>query len=60
VTTSKANKTPEELTEQEIEETNGEPLPDREVMSVIRGGEPVPFPIVPDEPISLDDPPPGT
>jgi hypothetical protein len=56
---------PEELTEQELEETNGEPLPDREVMSVIRGLEPLPdgtFPIEPDPPkgvIPLDDPPPG-
>ena len=53
-------KTPEELTEDELEETNGEPLPDREVMSVIRGAEPLPYPVVPDEPITLDDPPPGT
>jgi hypothetical protein len=33
VTERKANKTPEELTEQELEGANGEPLPDREVMS---------------------------
>jgi len=46
----KTEKTPEELTEQEVEETDGEPLPDREVMSLIRGAEPLPLPIVPDEP----------
>ena len=50
MTKPKAEKTPEELSEQEVEETNGEPLPDREVMSVIRGAEPLPLPIVPDEP----------
>jgi hypothetical protein len=60
VTKHKAKKTPEELTEQEIEATDGEPLPDREVMSLIRGAEPLPLPVVPDGPISLDDPPPGT
>jgi hypothetical protein len=60
VTKRQTEKTPEALTEQEVEETNGEPLPDREVLSVIRGAEPLPFPIVPDEPISLDDPRPGS
>jgi len=60
VTKPRAKKTPEELTEQELEETNGEPLPDREVMSVIRGAEPLPYPVVPDELVTLDDPPPGT
>jgi len=60
VTKRRATKTPEELTEQEVERTNGEPLPDREVMSLIRGAEPLPLPIVPDEPISFDDPSPGT
>ena len=42
---------PEELTEQELEETDGEPLPDREAMSLIRGAMPLPdgvFPIEPD------------
>jgi hypothetical protein len=60
VTKRTTEKRPEELTEQEVEETNGEPLPDREVMSLIRGAEPLPLPVIPDEPISLDDPPPGT
>ena len=50
MTKRKAEKTSEELTEQEVEETDGEPLPGREVMSLIRGAEPLPFPIVPDEP----------
>jgi hypothetical protein len=53
---------PEELTEQELEETNGEPLPEREVMSLM---QPLPdpvFPIESDPPkgvVPLDDPPPG-
>jgi len=38
---------PEELTEQELEEANGEPLPDRP-LSVIRGFETLPQPIVPE------------
>jgi hypothetical protein len=57
---------PEELTEEELEQTNGEPLPDREALSVIHGGvEPLPseiYPIEPDPPkgvTPLDDPPPG-
>jgi hypothetical protein len=58
---------PEELTEEELQEASGEPLPDREAMSVIRGGGvyPLPdevYPIDPDPPkgvIPLDDPPPG-
>ena len=39
---------PEELTEQELEEANGEPLPDRRALSVIRGFETLPQPIVPE------------
>jgi len=50
VTERKIEQRPEELTEQEVEETDGEPLPDREVMSLIRGAEPLPLPIVPDDP----------
>jgi hypothetical protein len=51
---------PDELTEQELDETNGEPLPDRQAMSLIRGAEPLPLPIVPDETtIPLDDPHPS-
>ena len=33
---------PEEMTEEEIAEADGEPLPDRQAMSVIRGVEPLP------------------
>ena len=33
-------KKPEEMTEEEIAEANGESLPDREAMSVINLGEP--------------------
>ena len=46
----KTEKTPEELTEQEVEETDGEPLPDREALSVIRGVEPLPQPVIPEPP----------
>jgi hypothetical protein len=55
-----------ELTEEELERTEGEPLPERAVLSVIRGLEPLPdgtFPIEPDPPkgvIPLDDPASGT
>jgi hypothetical protein len=54
---------PQELTEQELEETNGEPLPDREAMSVIRGAIPLADPVFPIEPdpshveVSPEDPP---
>jgi len=42
----------EELTEEEVEETNGEPLPERTAMSVVRPGlEPLP-----DETFPLDPP----
>jgi hypothetical protein len=50
VTRRKAEQKPEELTEQELEEADGEPLPDREAMSVIRGVEPLPLPVVPEPP----------
>ena len=51
----------EDLTEEELAEANGEPLPDREQMSVIRGAEPLPFPLVPDGgEWSTDSVPPGT
>jgi hypothetical protein len=60
VTKPKLEKRPEQLTEEEIAEANGEPLPERQAMTLIRGVEPLPFPVVPDEPISLDDPPHGT
>jgi hypothetical protein len=41
-------RTAEELTEQELEQANGEPLPDRHALSVIRGFETLPQPIVPE------------
>jgi hypothetical protein len=61
VTKARDERTPEELSEQELEETNGEPLPERRAMTLIRGVEPLPFPIVPDDgaPIVIDDPDPS-
>ena len=60
---AKDERAPDELTEQELDETNGEPLPDRQAMSLIRGAEPLPLPIVPDEAaettIPIDDPHPS-
>jgi hypothetical protein len=54
---AKQDRTAEELTEQELEETNGEQLPDRHALSLIRGVEPLPLPIVPDEgTVAIDDP----
>jgi hypothetical protein len=38
----------EELSERELEEANGEPLPDRHALSVIRGFETLPQPVVPE------------
>jgi hypothetical protein len=54
---------PEELTEEELREANGEPLPDREAMTVIRGVEPLPPPVTiepPPEYVSFDDSPTNT
>jgi len=51
-----------ELTEDEVEKANGEPLPDREAMSIIRGGfEPVPVVPVEGDPttVPIDDPNPN-
>ncbi|MFL5980538.1 MAG: hypothetical protein ACJ74D_11445 [Gaiellaceae bacterium] len=48
---------PDELTEQELAAANGEPLPDREAMSVIRGHETLPILLVPDETtMPIEDP----
>jgi hypothetical protein len=47
---------PEEMTEEELAEANGEPLPDRQAMSVIR--EPLPQPILPLHGGFTIDPPP--
>ena len=51
---------PEELTEQELDEANGEPLPDRHALSLIRGAEPLPLPVLPDDGgmVSLEPSPP--
>jgi hypothetical protein len=51
-----------ELTEEEVEKANGEPLPDREAMSIIRGGfDPVPVVPIEGDPttVPLDDPHPN-
>jgi hypothetical protein len=45
---------PEELTEEDLAAANGDPLPDREQMSVIHGAEPLPVPINPDGTDALD------
>jgi hypothetical protein len=37
---------PEEMTEEELAQANGEPLPDRQAMSVIHGVQPLPQPFV--------------
>ena len=38
----------DELTDDELAAAHGEALPPREQMSVIRGAEPMPFPVLPD------------
>ena len=55
-------KTPEKLDEQELEQANGEPLPDRHALTLIRGVEPLPLPVVPTDGGELwgTDPPPNT
>jgi len=60
-----AENTPEhELTEDELEETNGEPLPDREAMSVVPIGDPIAgdlgIPVVPSDGHTLPVEPPAT
>jgi hypothetical protein len=37
----------EQLSEEELEETNGEPLPDREAMSIITPGDGYTLPVEP-------------
>jgi outer membrane biosynthesis protein TonB len=50
---------PEEMTDEVIAQANGEPLPDRQAMSVIRGVQPEPvFPIDPGHGGYTIDPPP--
>jgi hypothetical protein len=46
---------PEEMTEEEIAEANGEPLPDREAMTVIR--DPLSQPFVTNPGFTIDPPP---
>jgi len=51
---------PAELSAQDIEDANGEELPDRHAMTLLRGFEPLPLPIVPDDSnIPIDDPHPS-
>jgi hypothetical protein len=40
------DRNPEEMTEEEIAREDGEPLPDRHALSVIRGVQPLPQPFV--------------
>jgi hypothetical protein len=47
----KDEQAPEELTQQELEEANGEPLPERQALTLIRGVEPLPQPILPEPPV---------
>jgi len=47
---------PEEMTEEEIAEANGEPLPDRQAMSLIR--EPLSQPFVTNPGFTIDPPQP--
>jgi hypothetical protein len=59
--TTRKEEAPKALDERELDEANGEPLPDRHAMSLIRGVEPLPIPImdVGDEStIPIDDPKP--
>jgi hypothetical protein len=55
-----AEREPEELTNEELEEAAGEELPDREAMSLLRA-MPLPEPVFPIDPhpgvVPLDDPP---
>jgi len=44
----------EELSERELEEASGEQLPDRHALSVIRGFETLPQPIVPEPPLDWE------
>ena len=48
----------DELTEEEVEQANGEPLPDREAMTVLKPPLPVPVPDAePLPPVYSIDPP---
>jgi hypothetical protein len=52
--TEKRKRKPEELTEEEVEEANAEPLPDREAMTILKPPLPVPEPL---PPVYTIDPP---
>ena len=48
---------PAELTQQDLQDANGEELPERHAMTLIRGFEPLPLPVIPDDSnIPIDDP----
>jgi hypothetical protein len=51
---AKDEQAPDALTEQELEEANGEPLPDRHALTLIRGVETLPQPIVPEPPLDWE------
>ena len=44
--TEREERNPEQMTEEELERENAEALPDRHALSVIRGVQPLPQPIV--------------
>jgi hypothetical protein len=44
----------DDVTEQELDAANAEPLPDRQALSVIRGFETLPQPIVPEPPLDSE------
>jgi hypothetical protein len=50
----KDEQTPEDLTEHELDEANGEPLPERHALTLIRGVEPLPQPILPVPPLDSE------
>jgi hypothetical protein len=58
---TKTNQPPEALTEEELEEANGEELPERAAMSVIRepGPQPLPIPFDTDPRVTVIDDPAG-
>jgi len=50
----KDGQTPEELTEQELEDASGEARPERHALTLIRGVEPLPQPILPEPPMDSE------
>jgi hypothetical protein len=49
---------PDELTEEDLDETHAERLPDREAMTVLKPPLPVDLPVDPLPPVYTIDPPP--